>query len=438
VSKTSRELLRTKWRRLKEKPERRPEPPEVDPVHPEVVEEHTNVGPEMDAIVTRAKRKQRPLGLDPDYDLLRENFDHLEFMLQASTLNKLPDADPIEQFLRKGQNARTTPNHNFSMSNYLARYPEKKDGPERSPYLEWIKRGRDAGEIADPGHGIEQLAPVLGLDPQQVVDELVATRDDVMQRLWTGKLGVMLAKAAEIEPLVAAAWPETLRLRQLPLHAKQVAAAVSAIHACQQAAGFRTARLLIVTAGPRRGDGSSPERGLAHAVTEAISPDDIVVIYTDQGGESSPGRFPAGVREIDFASVVSGVPGEIKQLALTALLRSFHADSIVNHDSELMYQALEPYGKALTVSERLFLYFTGNRQQVLGNWDGWSLRWFYSGLDLPMGLITDSEGLRDELADRHQLSDDDRARIHVLSAAAEPGYAAALLFPDPESTEVAP
>lgn len=435
MSKTRRQLFAPLRRRRDVKPTHRPASPEGDAGRPEVVEERTNVGPEMDAIVTRARGNQRPLGEDPDYDLLRENFDHLEFLLQATAFQSAPEIDPIGHFLAKGHAARHTPNHNFSMSNYLGRYPEKKDGAERSPYLEWIKRGRDAGEIADPAHGIEQLAPLLGLEPQQVVDQLVATRDDVMQRLWTGELGSMFAKAAEIEPLIAAAWPETIRLRQLPLHAKQVATAVSAIHSCQQAAAFRAARLLVVTDGPDGRDGSSLET-LMRAITEVVSPGEIVVIYTDRGGDASPDRIPHGVRQVDFASVIAGVPEEVRQLTLIALLRSFHAEAIVNLDSESLYQALEPYGKALTASEQLFLYFRGNRKQALGNWDGWSLKWFYSGLDLSAGIITETEELRAELLERHQVTDEDKARIHVLGATAEPARVAELLLRDTESTGV--
>lgn len=405
--------------------EQRPEPVFPEPVFPEVVEERTNFGPAMDSLVTRVKRNQEPLGVDSDYDLLRENFDHMNFMLQAESLHELPDVDPIRIFLRHGARAVNSPDYNFSMRDYLDRQPERKRGPEQSPYLEWVKRGRDAGEIADPAHGIEKMAVVLGLQPNEVVDELVATRTDMMKRLRTGKLGEMFAKAVEIEPLVGAAWVETTRTRMLPLRGRFVVGQVAAIHACQEKAGFKRARLIVVTDRPHCDGGRGPVGHLAHVLAGTISPDEIVVIYTDESGAAPPGRLPQGVREIDFATATEGLPAEHKQQALVSLLRSFRADAIVNIDSAVLYEALAPYGKALAASERIYLYFLCNEQRAQGTWDGWSLKWFYAGSDFVEGFITDSDYLRDLLTDTYQLSERDRERIHVLRTPVQPEFTAA-------------
>lgn len=431
VSATSQRLLLARVRRRLRRvaASRRPEPirptsPPVDPVYPDVVEEHTNVGPMMDALVMRAKRRQKPLGVDRDYDVLRENFDHWTFMLQAQWLHDRPEIDPIQLFRRNGAGALTSPNYNFSMKTYLQRYPEKKDGPERTPYLEWIKRGRAAGEIADPAHGIEQIAGILGLEPGQVVDELVATRTDMMERLRTGTLGEMFAKAAEIEPLIGPVWTETTRTRMLPLVGKLIVGQVAAIHACQESAGFRRARLVVVTEGPHQGGDRPLQSHLAHALAGMVVPDDIVVIYTEAGGKTAHGTFPAGVREVDFAAAAEGLPDEHKQQALVSLLRSFRADAIVNNDSPVMYRLLTSYGKALASSERIFLCFHHNQQQAQGSWTGWSLKWFYAGFDFVSGFITDSDYLRDQLTEMYQLSEGDRERVHVFRAPVDPSLAA--------------
>jgi glycosyltransferase involved in cell wall biosynthesis len=400
-------------------------PPAADPVFPEVVEERTNVGPVMDALVTRVKRNQRPLGVDADYDLLREHFDHMHFMLQAPALHDSPEIDPIRVFLRNGAEAVNSPDYNFSMKDYLSRHPERKDGPERSPYLEWVKRGRAAGEIADPAQGIERMAEVLGLEPAQIVDEVVATRTDMMERLRTGKLGEMFAKAAEVEPLIGSVWGETTRTRIIPLQGRNVAGQVATIHACQEAAGFRRARLVVVTNRPRWGGGRRLEGHLAHALAGTIAPEDVVVLYTDKSGETPPGRFPAGVREIDFAGFAQGLPEEHRQQALVSLLRSFAADAIVNINSRALYGALTPYGKALATTERIFLCLLCNEQRAQGNWFGIPLQYFYPCFDLVAGVITDSDYLRDQLTDRYQLSEADRERIHVFRAPVEPELPAA-------------
>jgi glycosyltransferase involved in cell wall biosynthesis len=423
LAKVRRRLRRAAPRRREEAVQ--PTAPAADPVFPEVVEERTNVGPKMDAIVTRAKQNQKPLGVDPDYDLLRENFDYMNFMLPAQPLHDQPDVDPIAMYLRSGAEAPGSPNYNFSLKDYINRYPERKGGPKRSPYLEWIKRGRAAGEIADPAQGIDKMAEVLGLEPRQIVDELVETRTDMMERLRTGKLGEMFAKAAEIEPLIGALWSETTRTRMIPLQGKSVAGQVAAIHACQQMAGFRRARLVVVTNRPRWGGGRRIEGHIAHALAGTIAPDDIVAIYTDGGGAAPPGRFPSGVREIDFAAATADLPAEHKQQSLVSLLRSFRADAIVNINSRVLYAAMTPYGKALATSERIFLCFLCMEQRAQGNWFGFPLQFFYPGFEDVAGVITDSDYLRDQLTELYQLGEADRERIHVFRAPVEPELAAA-------------
>ena len=391
-----------------------------------MVEERSNVGPMMDALVTRARRNQKPLGVDADYDLLREHFDHLHFLLQAPPLQDEPDLDPIALFLRNGATAVNSPDYNFSMKSYLDRYPERSKGKEPSPYLEWLKRGRAAGEIADPAQGIEEMAELLELEPGELVDEIVATRTDMMERLRTGELGAMFAKAAEIEPLIGGAWIEATRTRMIPLQGKFVSGAVAAIHACQKAADFKRARLVIVINRPRWGGGRRIEGHLAHALAATAGAESVVIVYTDRSGRATEGRFPAVVREVDFADAARGLPDAQKEQALVSLLRSFRADAIININSRLLYAAMTDYGKALAASERMFLCFFVREQRAQGNWFGMPLQFFYPFFDLVEGVITDSDRLRDELTEMYQLSKAEQERVHVFRAPVEPGLQVAV------------
>ena len=63
----------------------------------------------------------------------------------------------------------------------------------------------------------------------------------------------MVARAAEIEPLIGQAWVETTRPVLLPFSRPGVTRQVAAVHAAQQAAGFRRARLVIVVNRPPLG-----------------------------------------------------------------------------------------------------------------------------------------------------------------------------------------
>jgi len=383
---------------------------------PTVEVEQTNLGPVMDELVARMRRNQRALRVNEDYDLVREHFDHYHFLLQATALQELHGIDPIRVFLRNGAEATNSPDINFSMRSYLRRYPEHAEGPERSPYLEWLKRGRAAGEIADPAPGVESMAGVLGMEPLELVDLLTQRRNDLQHRLRYGVLGEMFAKAAEIEPLVGEAWVETTMPKLSPLTSLTAVEQVAAIKGCQEAAGYRRARVVIVTDEPRRGGGRRPEGHLAHALATRVAPSDLVVIYTDAPGVGAPGRFPAGVREIDFATRAESVPPAHRPQALVALLRSFHAEAIVNVDSRVLYQALTPYGRALAASERIFLCFTDTHQTAQGTWTGWSLKHLYRCFDVVEGVITDSFSFRDWLSDQYVLDDEERAMVHALPA----------------------
>lgn len=380
---------------------------------PPVEPETTHYGPRIDALVERLRRLQRHTGVNPDYDELREHFDHYHYVLQAWELD--PDIDPIRRFLRAGADAKNMPDPNFSMTKYLRRYPERREGSERSPYLEWLRHGKELGEIADPADGIEVLAPVLGLEPQEVLDEVVALRTDMFQRLRTGTLGEMYAKAIELEPLIAETVRDTARgVAQLPLRNESVAGAVAAIQAAHKAAAYRRARVLFVVDGPAS-HGRTIEDELVKAMAETVSPEEVVVIYTDQGGTARPGRFPSGVREVDFATSLERVGPMDSEMALVSLVRSFRSEAVVVVDSELMHRSLQPYGKALAHSERVFLCY-GTKGSRPTSAEGWASRTFYSSTDVVEGYLTDSERYRDEVSEHFLLDADDQARIRLLPA----------------------
>jgi glycosyltransferase involved in cell wall biosynthesis len=382
---------------------------------PEIVVERTNLGPEADELVTVLKRRQMPVGLNADYDLLRKNFDHLNFALQARAKNAITPYDPIATYLRNGPAAINNPDVNFSMTAYLERYPEKLASREH-PYLAWLKRGRAAGEIADPAPEVERMAQVLDLSPHELVDALVKKRTDLQQRLRTGKLGEMFARAADVDPLVSNVWPEASRPVLLPVTSAITVRQMAALHASQAEAGFRRARVLLVVHKPRWGGGRRMEGHIAYALAGRVASEDVVVIYTDESGVAPPGRFPDGVREIDFATHAADMEADWQQHTLAMLLRSFHADAIVNVNSGVLHRAMRSYGSALAVSERLFPVFLCNEQDEMGNWYGWPASQSYRLFDQVTNFITDSEYLAQWFDDVYQLDAGAREKIRVLRA----------------------
>ena len=386
---------------------------------PDVSLERTTLGPDLDEAVLKAKRQMR-IGADRDYDLVYDNFDVMHYLLQTPRLIERPRLDLIKHFLETGVESMRSPDIHFSMSEYLARHPERAHGHERSPYLEWLKRGRAAGEIADPAPAITEMARLLGLEPSEVVDLLVARRTDLVERLLTGELGEMVARASELEPLISRTRVRYTRPRLLPFGHPPALEQISVIHAAHDAAGFRRARLVLVINRPRWGGGRRLEGNLAHALVPRISPEDVVVVYTDGTGVTAEGRFPDGVREIDFVGLASHLDPEDAAAALVVLLRTFCADAIVNINSATLYRAMQSLGPALTASERLFLCFFCNERTPEGGLTGWSLRYFYRLFEHVAGVITDIDFLAQELRKTYRVPDPHLDRIHVMRAPVDP------------------
>ena len=386
---------------------------------PEVVVERTNLGPEMDKLVAELKRRQRPIGVDRDYDLLRANFDHLNFALQAQANGRITPNDPIDVYLRNGAHAINNPDINFSMREYLARYPEKRKN-RTHPYLAWLRDGRRAGEIADPAPEIEKMAYVLNVSRDELVDTLVERRTDLQQRLRTGTLGKMWARAAEVDPLVGGAWPESSRPALLPLVGITAVKQMAALRLSQLEAGSRRARVLLVVRSSRWGGGRRMEGHIAHALARAVAPEEIVVIYSDESGASPSSRFPEGVRQVDFAAHTADLVAEWQEHTLVMLLRSFRAESIVNINSGMLHRAMRAYGNALAVTERLFPIFFCNEQSQIGNWYGWPSSQFYRVFDRVTNVVTDSEYLARWFDDVYQLDARSREKIRVLNTPVDP------------------
>lgn len=387
---------------------------------PEATLERTNLGPVMDDAVLRARQRMR-IGVDPDYDLVHEHFDALHYLLQTPRLLDDPEVDLVEHYLENGVARRLNPHPDFSTVEYLARHPKKAGRKgERSPYVVWLKQGRADGDIADPAPRVRRMAQTLGIDPHEVVDLVTERRRDLQERLRTGELGRMFARAAEIEPLIGEAWPEISRPRLLPLSTRVVVDAFSAIHRAQEAAGFRRARVVFVINRGRWGGGRRMEGHMTHALAAHVDPDEIVVIYTDESTKPPDGRYPDGVRQVDFAQISRDLSREDAQHALVMLLRSFRADAIVNINSRMLYHALRTYGRALAVTERLFLVFFCNEQTAMGTWRGWSLRYMYRAFDEVAGVLTDSEYLAGRLVATHRMGRTEQDRLHVLRAPVDP------------------
>ncbi|MFN8190329.1 MAG: hypothetical protein U0R78_07780 [Nocardioidaceae bacterium] len=109
---------------------------------PEVTPAPTHLGPVFDQRVARAHGQVR-LGVDPDYDLVYDNFDVAHYLLQAPHAAERPGPTRSTTSSRSPLSYDAAPTPTSLREVYLARHPEHQETPERSPHLEWLKRGRE-------------------------------------------------------------------------------------------------------------------------------------------------------------------------------------------------------------------------------------------------------------------------------------------------------
>jgi glycosyltransferase involved in cell wall biosynthesis len=195
---------------------------------------------------------------------------------------------------------------------------------------------------------------------------------------------------------------------------------MAALYAAQVEADFRRARVLLVVRKPRWGGGRRMEGQIAHALAHRVPAEDIVVIYTDEGGTTPAGRFPEGVREVNFHAHTAEMEAAWQEHTLVMLARSFQADSIVNINSAMFHRAMRTYGSALSATERLFPIFFCNEQSETGNWYGWPSIQFYRLLDQVTNIITDSEYLAHWFDHIYQLDAGSREKVRVFHAPVDP------------------
>ncbi|MFV0473279.1 MAG: glycosyltransferase [Pikeienuella sp.] len=376
-------------------------------------------GKVLDRLVkTHAERIGRTRG-GPEYSVVKTEFDVAFYLMRYRDLARRPDVDLVRHYLRHGAKEGKDPHPSFSTKGYLRRYPEvAKSG--QNPFYHWIVTGRAKGYIAEPFKEFDAMCALVGKTPAEAQTLLQNRRRDLRARLEHGALGEMVARAAALEPLIAHSWSEAVAVKTPPFHSDNVISRVVTFHRLQEAAEWRRARFVIVLNRPRWGGGRRMEGHIVHALAEDVSPEDVVIINTDEGGELPAGRFPDGCRHLDFAELTAGRDENVRQRLLAELLRSLRPEAVLNINSRLFWAMLQSYGKALSASTALFVGMFCNEQTPYGFWNGYPARFFYRYFDLLTGVFTDSHDLAESLSAQFMVPEAQRAKLRVLEAPVDP------------------
>ena len=362
----------------------------------------------------RAARGRVPKGMEKLYPLVEANFDRAYYLARYPDIRKLPGFDPVAHYLRAGWKEGRDPSAWFSTKAYLNRYPDVKKSKE-NPLVHWLTKGWKMGYTPRNVAHFDIVAEAAGLTPAQAIAEWRARYDDLQERFAHGELGAQVTKAAAHDPLVEGGWMEAFQVKIPPFHTDVVCARTATMWLLSQVAGGARAKHVICVNRARFGGAARIEGHLARSLVARDGAENVLVVTTDKSGPMPDGKFPEGVRVVDYADIAADLKPMERERMLAEFLRVLHPEAVYNINSRLMWDILGPYGKALAASMRLYACLLCNERTDLGHWTGYPLRRFYRHFDQLSGVITDSHFLARELRTRYLLPPEWAHRVQVLS-----------------------
>ncbi|WP_415714097.1 glycosyltransferase family 4 protein [Roseibium sp.] len=387
------------------------------------VEQKTNssvphYGKTVHKLVESARLRAKNRDRSDVYDAICDEFDTCFYLMRNRDVVRAK-LDPIQHYISHGAKEGRDPSPNFSTSRYVHRYPEVRESG-LNPFFHWLTIGRSKGYIAEPFGDFDSLCEIVDKSPHEVQEILTRKRQEMRERFEYGTLGEMVAKAAQIEPLISHTWPEALQVKFPPFNVEPAVKKLNAFCRLQKAAKFTKAKVVFVINRPRWGGGRRMEGHIAHAIEKYYGSENFLVIYSDQSDEVWHGRFPDGSRHIDFAAETKDLPVSEKQRVLVEFIRSLDPEAVFNINSKLLWDSLKVYGKALTATVPIYACLFCNDQDAFGFWGGYPSKFFYRYFDMLKGVLCDSHFLADQLVHRHLVPAAQKHKVVVLRAPVDP------------------
>ena len=373
--------------------------------------------------VSAASRVKRGRVSD-EYELIRDYFDVSFYIMRYADMARAKSVDVIDHYIKHGAKEGRNPTQYFSTKAYVDRYADVRASGV-NPFFHWLAIGRSEGRIAQPFSKFDEMSKLIGQPPRDVQEALIERQTDLRQRLEYGVLGEMVAKASEIEPLIAHSWKEAFSIKTPPFHSDPVVSQTVAIEAMQSEVGFKRAKAVVVIPHCRLSGATRIAGYLASALANRHGPEEVVVVSTDMDEMQFPGWFPEGCRHVSQARYGEGIPDGLQDKLLVEFVRSLKPECVFNINSRIFWDAIKSFGKALANSCNVYCYFFCNDKNLHGNWDGYPLRKLYRHFDVLAGVITDSHYLAEDLKTRYMIPPDQAKKIVTLETPVDgsPGLA---------------
>ncbi len=372
-------------------------------------------GPIFAQRIDRARQRQGHAPNKQVYDTVKQSFDHAFYLSRYPDILGQEEIDPVAHYLRAGAEEGRDPSPYFSTRTYQQQTPTLAKSGE-NPFYHWLTKGRQACPVSPVLPEFDTISRLTGHSPEQAFDLWKSRYDDLRTRFEGGALGEQVTIAAHVEPLVEGGWPAALQVKVPPFHTVDPMRRIASLWRLQSAVGHRRARFVLCVNRARFGSAPRVEGHLARVLAETFGADQVIVVSTDKAGEMPDGKFPAGVRHVDFASLVSEGQADGRQRVLAEFLRSLHPDAVVNINSRLLWDTMTPYGSALAAAMDVHAVLLCNERNEAGHWTGYALRRFYRHFDQLTSVLTDSVALSQELRDRYLLTGDQAQKLRVLPA----------------------
>lgn len=375
----------------------------------------SHYGRNIQILVAAVQMRTPPKALGAEYELLRGQMDLVHYYLSNNDVAQAGQ-DAIANYILIGAREGRNPTPLFNSHVYRTRYPQAA-ASNLTPFGYYLKTGRAQGHIGAPLKHHDRMAAVLGLTPQDALDQLAERTADIRSRLETGVLGEMVEKAAHFDPLIRMGWRQATQVRCLPFSSDLVLTRVAALHEMQTAAGFRRARAVVVlghATGTAKPEPGNLEQHLIRALARRFGGDAVLVISTDPAGPPSKDALPPEVRVVDFIAPTAAMGKFYKLRPLVELIRSLRPEICINADSAVMWDLLKVYGKPLTASVPVVGLFDRFDPDVFNNAVPSTAQYFYRYFDLLQVVCSDSPATLDTLADTFCVPPAQRAKLLAI------------------------
>lgn len=338
-------------------------------------------------------------------EAIRQDFDVEYYVKEYQDLHLRPGYSPIEHFVKFGAREKRNPAPYFNTRFYTQEYPEV-EASGVNPFLHYITEGRKKGYHPQAEDALFHMVYKDHREQlEDIKDQIELRKNDLSARIANGKLGEMVAKAAELDPLVM--WPDhsNAKINLPPLNDAGI---IIAMLELQAFAEYRSAKAAVLIPHCRMSGAARVAGALVKSLAHLYGAEHIVVVRTDLDVMEHPEWFPDDVRHINFAHAKRHVDNARHDQLLANFLRSMSPVNIFNVNSRLYWDTHQAYGQALSKSFDIYSYLFCHELDAKGNAFGYPVEYFYKSYSSLTGVITDSKYLEDLLRARFIISDEDR------------------------------